>query len=108
VIHIRAARPGSGRPSAYRSEKAASLRSYFQCAAKRVQEMIAAGHLENVPFPTIASWSRKEGLERRAAYRWAKFNDFNAALEYARQVQRDLNLLAIGKGVKFALKESET
>ncbi|WP_233254771.1 hypothetical protein [Limnohabitans sp. T6-5] len=70
--------------------------------------MITADQRENLPYPTVAAWCRKEGHERRAPERWSKEPEFRAALDFAKQVQRDLNQLAVGAGLKFTLKESET
>lgn len=100
---IRASRPGVSRPSPQRIVKAASLRKYFQCAQARIDELIGDGQREGLPLPSIADWARKEGVDRSAPFRWAKSHDFNGALEFARQVQRDLTELALRKGLKFTL-----
>ena len=105
MIPICASRPGSGRPSSYKPEHADSLRLYFESAAKRIDALITAGQREGLPCPSVADWARKEGLNRRAPYRWAKSHDFSAALEFARKVQRDLNELALRNGLKFTLMD---
>lgn len=105
---IRASRPGAGRKSSYKPAHAVSLRGYFESTVKRIDAMLTADQRENLPFPTVAAWCRKEGHERRTPARWSKEPDFRAALDFAKQVQRDLNQLAVGAGLKFTLKESET
>lgn len=106
MIHIRASRPGSGRPSSYKPEHADSLRRYFENAAKRIDELITAGQRENLPFPTVVAWTRQEKLERRAPDRWAARNpDFKSSLDFAKQIQRDLGQLARENGFKFTLLE---
>ena len=105
---IRAARPGAGRPSSYQPERALSLRGYFEGTVKRIDELVTAGQREGLPFPVVAAWCRKEGLERRAPERWSKEPDFRAALDYAKRVQHELNERAVGAGLKFTLKESVT
>jgi hypothetical protein len=104
---IRASRPGVSRPNSQRIQKSVSLRLYFETAAKRIDELIAAGQRENLPCPSVADWARKEGLNRSAPYRWAKSHDFSAALEFARKVQRDLNELALRQGLKFKLMDQQ-
>jgi hypothetical protein len=104
---IRASRPGVSRPNSQRILKAASLRKYFQCAQARVDELIAEGQREGLPCPSVADWARKEGVDRSAPYRWAKSHDFSAALEFSRKVQRDLNELALLKGLKFTLMDKQ-
>jgi hypothetical protein len=108
MIPICASRPGSGRPSSYKPEHAASLRLYFENAAKRIDEMLTALQFEGLPFPTISAWARKEKLERRAPARWAARNpDFKKELDFAKQLQRDLGQLARENGFKFKLQEAE-
>lgn len=108
MIPICASRPGSGRPSSYKPEHADSLRLYFESAAKRIDALITAGQRENLPFPTVSAWTRKEGLERRAPDRWAARNpDFKKELDFAKQLQRDLGQLARENGFKFTLQEAE-
>lgn len=102
---IRASRPGAGRPSSYKPERTLSLRGYFEGTVKRIDELVTAGQTENLPYPTVAAWCRKEGHERRAPERWSKEPDFRAALEFARKVQRDLNELALRNGLKFTLMD---
>lgn len=104
---IRASRPGAGRPSSYKPERTLSLRGYFEGTVKRIDELVTAGQTENLPYPTVAGWCRKEGHERRAPERWSKEPDFRAALDFAKQVQRDLNQLAVGAGLKFTLKDPQ-
>jgi hypothetical protein len=108
MIPICASRPGSGRPSSYKPEHTVSLRLYFENAAKRIDELITAGQRENLPFPTIAAWTRQEKLERRAPDRWAARNpDFKKELDFAKQLQRDLGQLAREYKFKFSLVEAE-
>lgn len=104
---IRASRPGAGRPSSYKPAHALSLRGYFESTVQRIDELVTGGQSESLPFPTVAAWCRKEGHERRAPERWSKEPDFLAALDFAKQVQRDLNQLAVGAGLKFTLKDPQ-
>lgn len=104
---IRASRPGVSRPNSQRILKAASLKKYFQCAQARIEELIADGQREGLPCPSVADWARKEGLNRSAPYRWAKSHDFSAALEFARQIQRDLSELALRQGLRFTLMDQQ-
>lgn len=108
MIRIRASRPGSGRPSSYRPEHAASLRSYFESAVQRIDELLTSGQRENLLFPTAAAWCHKQGVNRHSLCRWEKHPEFKAAHDFCRQLQRDLNRLALEQGLKFTLKESET
>lgn len=100
VIRVRC--PGEGSSNPQRPLKAASLRKYFQAAQARIDELIADGQREGLPCPSVADWARKEGVSRSAPYRWAKFREFSAALEFARKVQRDLSELALRQGLRFA------
>lgn len=104
---IRAARPGSGRPTKYQAAHAVNLREYFENTVKRIDQLITADQRENLPFPSIAAWCRKVGVERNAPRRWEKYPEFKEAADFARQVQRDLNELARVGGLKFTLKEPE-
>lgn len=95
-------RLSEGSPNPQRTQRAASLKKYFQAAQTRIDELIADGQREGLPCPSVADWARKEGVSRSAPYRWAKSHDFSAALEFARKTQRDLNELALRQGLRFA------
>lgn len=96
-----ASRLSEGSPNPQRTQRAASLKKYFQAAQTRIDELIADGQREGLPCPSVADWARKEGVDRSAPYRWAKFQDFSATLEFARKVQRDLSELALRQGLQF-------
>lgn len=107
MIRIRASRPGGGRPTTFKPAHAVSLRDYFESTVQRIDELLTSGQRENLPFPTAAAWCRKQGVNRHSLCRWAKHPEFKAAHDFCRQLQRDLNRLALEQGLKFTLMDQQ-